>query len=390
MKVSQVDGPPPQGAATKEAAGEAVSQPGPEPFDSGISLLSADTEIIAAPRLVQGIGELCEEVAKSLRENKLDELRVAAFSGPRHFEGGSTGLKRAFLEGLALEGARLSPTSTATLKGQYFPLYDEGTRLLTLAIQTSLWQGDAKLTELPLLSIDDRGLLAQVLGLARPDFGSALSAEQETMLVKGALEHPSVVVAGTRIRSSPTSPYALEIQIAPGRGTTYAPRPADVRDGQAYLPTPTQDELFRINLINESEYDAAVEVTLDGLNLFAFYEHPGVRHVVVPKHQAKDIKGWPRWPTGAGRIGRSDLFVFTEYTGSAVAELKADRSKVGLITASFAAAWETFETAPRDDRVETRDIAIGRGGTVETPSGEVQMHRGRIRAEIPVRYRYPE
>lgn len=361
-----------------------------KPRVSPVRMLTPEMEVLAVPELMAGIGDVCDRLSQVLRDNKLKEVRVSGFAGPPSFEGGSPAIKQPFLDVLKERGI-LSRTSTTRLKGKYFALYDEENQLLTLGIQTSLWQGDTLLRELPTLSVNDRPFLARTLGLTQTDGGAGQSPEKQTLLLREDLDKPSTDVREARIRSGPKSPYALEIHVREKAGEKYWPQKAEVRGGQAYLPTPQPNDVFAINLINGSDYDAAVEVTLDGLNLFSFYEKPNFRYLIVPRHSNLLLKGWPTKPSRGTEKGSSDRFVFTEYAKSAVAELKADRSKIGMITVSFAAAWEKEDDAPKDDRgVGRSDIAVGREGPVETPSKEVRMYRGRDRDTITVRYLHPE
>jgi hypothetical protein len=223
------------------------------------------------------------------------------------------------------------------------------------------------------------------MGVTAPDFGAATSPEAESVEIQRYLVEPSAAVSQGEVRSSPASPYAIAIHRR--IGSQYRPAPVHVENGQAYLAEANLEDVFAIEVINHSDHDAAVEITLDGLNLFSFYENTRVREILAPAGESILVKGWPRQ---GGARGRSDLFVFTDYGSSAVAELKADRGQIGLITAEFSAVWPEGQDPPQDELADARsaeDLAIGRGDAIETAGEEIAMKQGRTRDRLSVRYR---
>src|SRR5262249_33433083 len=140
-----------------------------------------------------------------------------------------------------------------------------------------------------------------------------------------------------------------------------------------------------VKLINNSDFDAAVELTLDGLNMFAFSKVPPrdrYRFVVVPKHSSSLIPGWHR----TNQV--SDEFVITDYSKSAVAELLVSPDRIGTIRAVFGAAWHPTEESPEDDSAVFRlpGDAVGRRDPVEFKYKEVVRRLGRVRDVISVSY----
>src|SRR5206468_2703941 len=149
--------------------------------------------------------------------------------------------------------------------------------------------------------------------------------------VRRLVEHPAVRVSAGRVSVSDRSPYAVEVSVkSDGR---YLPRPAEEEKGTAFVPLGPR-EVFAVNLVNGSDHDAAVELMLDGLSVFAFSDSPAYRHLVVPRRGSTLVRGWHR----TNRL--SEAFVITDYPRSAVAELLANPDRVGTITATFAAAWD--------------------------------------------------
>src|SRR5439155_23696125 len=100
------------------------------------------------------------------------------------------------------------------------------------------------------------------------------------------------------VSAAADSPYAVEVWAAPRPGAQYAPRPATVDGGLAFVRL-SQGEVFAVRLINKSPHDAAVTLTIDGLSLYAFsdVEDPKTgrsRYAVifVPAGREVFLRGW--------------------------------------------------------------------------------------------------
>src|SRR5262249_56023329 len=128
---------------------------------------------------------------------------------------------------------------------------------------------------------------------------------------------------GAKVSAAADSPYSIEVWAAPQPGGKYAPRPAAAQDGLAFVPL-KRGEVFGIKLINRSPHDAAVTLTLDGLNLYSFSDlkdpktgQPKLTVVLVGAGQEVFLRGWHRTHEV------SEEFVITDYAKSAAAELRS-------------------------------------------------------------------
>jgi hypothetical protein len=326
-----------------------------------------------------------KQIAQLLQGRGEDSIAVGAFTGASRLSASSgPGITKVLVEELEKLGVHVKSRANLEVKGDYLDVLDRASQLLALRIKAQVLDRDGEAVVVLDKKIEDPDVLAQVLGVNRPDLGGGVSPKRASEEVKKRIDNPSVDLAGTKIRTGPTSPYAIEVLIkSAGR---YEPRRPTGEDGRAFVAI-QKGEVFAINLINDSDHDAAVELTLDGLSMFAFSSVKGYRHVVVPKKGNAAIKGWHRTNE------TSDEFVVTEYAGSAAAELLASPDGIGTITAAFAAAWDPKEGPPADEAAKFRDPfgpAIGRGGSVQTPYAEVVRERGRVRDVINVRYKKPE
>jgi hypothetical protein len=336
------------------------------------------------PPLRSSLREMSKQVAKLLKNRSEDTIAVGAFTGPAHCPSSAgPGIKAALIEELEKLNIHVKPQAKLEIKGDYREVVDKGSELMVLRVKAEVLDRDgeslAKLDQ----KIEDREVLAQVLGITRPDPGQGVAPKQESAELVRCLTKPSAEVDQSRVKANADGKYAIEIEVK--KDDSFVPATVTVEDGFAYV-TLKKSDVFAINLINDSDHDAAVELTLDGLAMFAFSASHGYRYVIVPKHGSLLVKGWHR------TNDVSDSFVITDYSKSAVAELLANPDNIGTITAMFSAAWDAKGKPPVDEGVKFRDPfnpAVGRGEPVTTPFKEIALQRGRVRDIISVRYKKP-
>jgi hypothetical protein len=222
-----------------------------------------------------------------------------------------------------------------------------------------------------------------------PADGSAADRDKK---LRDAIDGPRVHVAGNRVSAVPASPYSIEILVK--SGGPYQARPPRIENGLAFVPI-SRGELYAISLINDSPVDAAVNLTIDGINVFAFSDlkdprtgQPRYSQWIIPAKSRGEIIGWHRSNEA------TDTFQITEYAKSAAAELNS-KAPIGTITASFSAAWPKGTAPPPDEPAQppsefSRSAdATGRGPRVATKYIETERNFGVVRSTISVRYAKP-
>ncbi len=349
---------------------------------------------------------LSQKVAAVLKEQRKDTVAVGAFTGPAKYQASAgPGIQKLLIEELQQCGIRVDRQADLEAKGEYRPLQKPQRPLelqLTIAIVDS--QTGAKVAELG-GSVPDPSVLPAVLSVTCVDpqvelvrQGKAAKKpvevirEERDRLARGDEQLQSLVVAtalglqksdtpwpgpsveGGIVRAGATRPYGVEILVKGPSG--YASRPASLSEGLPFVAL-EKSEVFAVRLVNDADHDVAVELTLDGLNLFAFSDEKGARFVVVPPKQATTVVGWHRDRKTA------EAFVITDYGKSAAAEKLIASDQVGTITAAFHAAWEKGQPPPAD---EYGRGAIGRGEQLAVESRGVQREVGRRRDVVSVRY----
>ena len=235
---------------------------------------------------------------------------------------------------------------------------------------------------------------AVILGLTY-DVPPADDDKARDQKVKESYENPKAYLdklGKTRIKAG-DSPYAIEILVK--EGDKFVPRAAVEKDGLAFVEL-KKDEVYRVRVINDSDYEAAVALSIDGLNMFQFSElrdpkdkdKPLYDRMLISKKGSYDIPGWHR---NNGKNG-SDEFLVTKYADSEAARLYANSANIGTITVTFAAAWPKDGTPPPDEPKNpskfSRSADLGTKRGAQTGEGYTEQVRefGVIRAAVSVRY----
>lgn len=213
----------------------------------------------------------------------------------------------------------------------------------------------------------------RLLGLSGsiPHNGTAVDKSNK---FKQLLKQPEARLSGTRIFTTPKSPYAVAISVKQ-RGT-YVPRAPTADDNRRpYVPI-RRDEVYAVRLYNNSDYEAAVNVSIDGINCFHFSSTKATYWIVAP-HSHYDVKGWHK------DLKTSLEFKCVDFPESAAAKVRlAPSESIGTINVAFSAAWTDNSHRPPDELTR----ATGFGNEVLTSTREVTRHIGGVRDVITVRY----
>lgn len=180
-----------------------------------------------------------------------------------------------------------------------------------------------------------------------------------------------------KIRAEKGSPFAIEVLV--GRQV----RRPSVVGMHAYVGL-AKDDVYQVNLINDAEFEVAVDLRIDGLSMFRFSEAKGLRYMIVPPKSSVLIKGWH------SSFSRAREFKITEYPDSAAAGVGQPVGDTGVITATFHAAWTG--TPPKGEPGRPKNgspLATGFGNPVDSDTKPVKRNIGVVRASVVVRYDRP-
>ena len=195
------------------------------------------------------------------------------------------------------------------------------------------------------------------------------------------IRKPSAHLAGTKIQTSSSSPYALELAI---NGSVTKPK----LDGFYYAPMQRNDTCH-LKFYNDSDHAVKVEVFVDGINSFNFADNPKDRKIggyKIPAGKAGTIKGWFQ------DNQHVEEFKITPHPKSAVARNAAsgnknDASKEGIIAIAVHRWHNPGEQPKLQGKGGGKPDAFGFGKDIFQESKTVQGHKGELQEIISVRYR---
>lgn len=198
-----------------------------------------------------------------------------------------------------------------------------------------------------------------------------------------AFRNPPVHISGSELQTKLGSPYALEVHAMKVGGRRYearTPEPDAKRKGLPFVPI-EKGELIGVRLINRSKHSVAVNLSIDGVNCFAFSEVArNSRYWILPPESATLIRGWHK------NDRQSVEFKVVDFPDTAAAKLNLKPSStIGTISATFSAAW--FDKDGKDkpaDEAEGRGAGFGKVFDFKTRA--VNPFIGHVRDAIVVRY----
>lgn len=331
------------------------------------------------------LAEAAKKIAEVVKSQKASAIAVGDFTGPRRLRASSgPGIAEVLAEELKKIGIKVNDDAELEIKGDFLDIDDKESEQLAALLKIRVLDRSGKIVFEGERGIFGDETLASMFGLTAqlpPNAGTKARAEH----LRESIEHPRTHLANTRIAAGPDSPYAVEILVK--SGDRFVPRAPSDENGRAFVPI-HRHEVYAVRLVNDSPHDAAVQVTIDGLNMFTFSAlrdkktaEPLYTHVLVPKQSSGLILGWHR------TNDKSDSFLVTEYAKSAAAELVVHNSaKIGTITACFAAAWPKGGQPPADEPASRSADATGRGPEVSAKYTVVERVFGVVRASVSVRY----
>jgi hypothetical protein len=337
------------------------------------------------------MAEAARDVAKLLGARGESTIALGQFTGPANYPtSAGPGIALVLAEELQKQGVAVKPRARLGIKGEYLVTEvpdpaELGTKYLALRVKGRVEDGFANVLQDSGFdrTVEGEEAVVQLLGTPVELPSSELPRERDRKIRK-SYEEPKATFAASRVSAGPGGKFAVEV-LVDGR-----PRPARDDDGLAYVNV-EKGETYAVRLINDSDLDVAVRLTVDGLSLFAFSEHrheegphkgePLYSVVLIPAHQSLVVRGWHR----TNEV--SDAFLVTDYPKSAAA-LARLKGNLGTITATFAAAWPEDADPPKDEAPARRgtSAATGYGPGVEAKFDVVKRRLGVIRAAVSVRY----
>ena len=334
--------------------------------------------------LEEGIDRLAAKVAAYAKGEGHSSIIVGDFTAPPLLKASSgAGLSHLLATSLKKAGLDVSDKATLQLVGDFKTqkekdFKDAAFDSVVLRITGKVLDTNGEeLKSFPISIFGDAA--AKIVGgnVEIPTRADVKDEEREAE-TKRRLDSPQASLVGPETRASKDSPYGIEVVI---KDKSRVPQ---LVNGRSFVPLQKTEE-YVVRLHTRSAYEAAVELTIDGLSVFAFSEEGnfGARFL-IPPGRSIDIPGW-YFTTRDSRA-----FVITSYPDSAAGK-KGVRTSIGTITASYSAAWSVGAPRPADEPAlppggKDSDNATGIGRPIEKRYESVERIIGQTRAIISVRY----
>ena len=331
---------------------------------------------------------LAKDIERQLLDQGLDQVSIKTFDGP---SGASASSRIAQALSEQLKDRSIGVANTAgswSVSGSYFADMNDNGKLevfIESVLKNQRGREQAKLLT-PIITNEQEtlslfGVNANVPTQATAEQTAAkksLDSVRAEAILK-AIDEPQATIFGSQVKTSSDSPYAIEVLVA-GQ-----PLPAVDKSGAAVVDV-KKGQAYAIRLINNSDEDVGITLTIDGINTLAFSENPGYKQLgkwVIAARSVGTVRGWHI----AGNQARQ--FEVMDYGASAAAKF-ASTKDIGTITATFCVA---FTGNPPADEPQLRgkgELATGLGAPTEQKLTDVVRKYGAVRAAISVRYAKPD
>ncbi len=356
---------------------------------SALILISAANQLTAADSLRLELGVVAKDVKAFIDDRPGDTISVGGFGEPADALGsGSPSIQLQLSDALQAAGIKVAESDAAfQIQGSYSGRIDKDD---LLGVRIALLLSDSKGNILKLFQRDVFGAetVPALMGISVHNNPNDSNAEKHRKFGE-KLKEPDVHVIGNKITTSPNSLYAVEVLVKKGSFNGKVDTQGGASGYEAQTATTTKDkkgrpfvginvgEVFAVRLINNHPtHEAAVNLTLDGINCFQFSDIKS-RYWIVPPKSNVVIRGWHK------NNDTSIEFKRTEFPESAAAKPKLKPSqKIGLISAAFSAAWPKDADPPSDERTR----AAGFGDEIQFKTRQVARNIGQLRDNIVVRY----
>ena len=351
----------------------------------------------ADPFLREGLKRLAASVKEQLKKNGYNEVTVGDFIARNVKASSGPGLSLQIAQQLKALDVSVKEKAPVLLSGKFSiteqkEFADSRFPSLVLKIRAELVLKDAD-EELAFITIPVFGDAVDQTAGNTVELPIDKDAAERQRRRRDAIRNPSAFVAGNETRASANSHFGIEIRVVKQRKklpngaavvTSTEARTPDAKvlaaEGRSFARLDKRDE-YIVRLYNRAPFEAAVTLTIDGLNMFTFSKESNfVSQILIPPGKFVEIPGWYITSTD------TDAFLITGFPDSAVANLGVT-SQVGAITAQFHAAWDPKDKPPKDEvNPKSANTATARGRQIEQKYEKVKRVVGRSRAVVTVRY----
>ena len=331
--------------------------------------------------LKTAIKTLASEVRVMLKQQNQESVAVVDFVGSVVDSNFGPGLKRLLSEELKAQKVSVSETASYTIKGKYAAVDDPDERnRIVMRLSVDVFSSSQGKRGTYVANVRDTTDIAKLAGVTA-SLQPRDDAETRNQKIQDSKKEPSVHLDGTRIKTRPDSPFAVELLVKS------QPRQPKVEKGQAFVDI-QRDEIYAVRVHNNTKLEAAISLNIDGLDVFTFSDvkddktgDTRYKHFIVAPGQSFTITGWHKTNK------KALAFLVAEYGKGAASQMKST-GEVGVLTLTFRPA----STHPKDlpgDKNSTLSAATnetGFGPEQGTNLQEVARTIGAVSDVVIVRY----
>lgn len=353
---------------------------------AALCFLGAACSSRADELLDQGLAKMAKEIKTFLSEEKLPlEVVVGDFSGvPKLKSSGGVEISRSIKLQLEMAGLTVRDDANTQIMGRFKVIEkpqhpDDEFDSLALEIVAQILDGDGnELAELPIRVFGS--VVLQISGAPGMEIPQDLPEEKrQTKLIEQFKSPPTRTEQG-KAKPTATSPFAVEILVV--KGNQLQKRPATLDEQNRANVDLQQGEEYVVRLHNAATFEAAVTLTIDGVDMFVdAADAPSNSRIIVAPGKHADVPGWYISKTN------SKAFEIGGYEKS-VAKRVGNSTGIGTITAAFRACW-----LPEGPRPSDEPSGTPKGGKATTQGRDLAKNYqlvtrdfGDVRAVVSVRY----
>ncbi|MEY2725083.1 MAG: hypothetical protein RLZZ458_950 [Planctomycetota bacterium] len=342
---------------------------------------TTDTDI-SVPTLEEAINSMATVIADYIRsQTNIRKVFIREFHAPA---GNDRELSRRLAEKLKEYGYTASRTAANEVSGKVKPHNDENGTVIGLCGECSITVKGANPVEEKRKTITFQINSRDVAIPVTTPGTEVLAPPNAPEGTKPDLSGP--FIKGTKIRPSKQSSYYVEILARTTGSTEYTVLTPVMRDSYPHVSI-KHGSALAVRAGNDTNYEAAIELRLDGLPRFALANDANVRNQnhfdLVSPGSFRDLKGF--------FLTNQEIAEFTvgNYSNSAAAQVFPDGSDAGTLAISFHAAWEKGKPSPPNEPhrpAKGEKPGIVPGEVRKDPIQIVPRQVGRLRAAVRVLY----
>ncbi len=345
--------------------------------------------------LALAMQELAADIGKRLKASAESDIAMGAFDGPGVSAQSMQAMLKKNLELIEVGQrngqkvkVRVTPSGAWRVSADIFRSTEDQELLVTVEAKMKDRSGRSAGTIVKTISQRDDvlKLFGATVDIDTLPIGQN-TKQASNKIIEQSLDTPDFEPVDSGVAPSKTSPFSVVIEVdVDGKGN-YAPLPATNENGLAFVDLQLGQE-YAIRVVNHSGKPVGVEVSIDGINMFAFskipsYQRSGKIFLASPETR---IEGWHV----ADGPGGSKAFLITEFPQSAQALIGTkDSSRLGTINVLFRSTWKEGEEPPPQPVGVKGEPGTGLGQPKNNTFKPTRCFFGAIRASVSIRYTKP-